>query len=259
MREEIFEGKTEEDALLKASEALGVNISEMEYEVIEEDPGFFGLFKKSVKVRVRVPERPVAEGKTQVAEIEGTQQEAMPGPKADEAAKVLKGLLERMGVAAEVSCEEDDECIRLNIGSEERDLVIGRDGEVLSALQFVVNKIVNRLPEGRKRVILDANGFRDKRAEDLTRLAERLGQKALRLGRTIKVAGMNAQDRRIIHMALRDKPGLTTRSDGEGIFRYLMIVPSRGEGSRANATRRARRGPRRGRARREQAQNGQKS
>ncbi len=275
MREEVFEGKSEEEALLRASEVLGVNISDMQYEVLEHETGLFGLFRKSVKVRVRVPDevqgivyrdpaaRPNhaatarrADLARTVAEDAGSDDEAPESAGAVEGALVrkgpdaeaaLRGILDRMGVEAQVTCEEDGEAIRLNIATGERDLVIGRDGEVLSALQFVLNKIVNRSPEGRKRVVLDAEGFRGRRAEELTRMAERLADKAVRTGRVIRLAAMNAQDRRVVHMALKDRPGLTTHSEGEGLFRCLMIVPTEAaRGDRAGTGRRSggRRGPR---------------
>ncbi len=273
MREEVFEGKSEEEALLKASDALGVNISDMEYEVIEQETGLFGLFRKSVKVRVRVPdevqgivyrepraaisraEPPSASASHEIApsppeEVGAGPVEPGPEPgtrKGPEAEAVLRGILERMGIEAEITCEEDGEAVRLNITTPEHDVVIGRDGEVLSALQFVLNKVVNRFPEGRKRIVLDAEGFRDRRTEQLTRMAERLGDKVVRTGRVIRLGAMSTQDRRVVHMALKDRPGLTTRSEGEGLFRYLMIVPTgAGRGERAGTGRRSgrRRGPR---------------
>lgn len=275
MREEVFEGKSEEEALLRASEVLGVNISDMQYEVLEQETGLFGLFRKSVKVRVRVPDEvqgivyrdPAAasnhaaaarqrDAARTVAEDAGGDGEgpepagAMEGAavrKGPEAEAALRGILERMGVDAQVTCDEDDEAIRLNIATGERDVVIGRDGEVLSALQFVLNKIVNRFPEGRKRIVLDAEGFRDRRTEELTRLAARLADKAVRTGRVIRLTAMNAQDRRVVHVALKDRPGLTTRSEGEGLFRCLMIVPAgAARGDRPGTGRRSggKRGPR---------------
>ncbi len=273
MREEVFEGKSEEEALLKASEVLGVNISDMRYEVLEQETGLFGLFRKSVKVRVCVPDEvpgivyrdPVAAANHAAVARQGSPAETvaedaegggpeLEGPvggaavrKGPDAEAALRGILARMGVDAQVACDEDAQAIRLNITTGEPDVVIGRDGEVLSALQFVLNKIVNRFPEGRKRIMLDAEGFRDRRTEELTRMAERLADKAIRTGRVIRLSAMNAQDRRVIHMALKDRPGLTTHSEGEGLFRCLMIVPTgASRGDRPGTGRRSgrRRGPR---------------
>ncbi len=146
--------------------------------------------------------------------------------KAPKAREALAGLLQNLGVVAEITLNETEDQILFNIQSEEQETIIGRDGEVLAALQFLVNKIVNRFPEGRKLVVLDAEGFRDRREETLGALARSMGEKALSTGRIVRLSPMNPQDRRLVHMALRDHPGLTTRSDGEGSYRCLLIVPN---------------------------------
>lgn len=254
MKEAEFEGKSVEEALLAASSQLGVNISDMTYEVLQADSGLFGLFGGTVRVRVRVPDDAaqlafrkeyvpgpgdtgLAQGMSAVDEARargedpgaaagGDREDANDPTKAPRALEVLQGLLENLDVVADVTVDETREQILLNIRTDDRDTVIGRDGEVLSALQFLVNKIVNRFPEGRKLVVLDAEGFRDRREEALGALARRMGEKALSTGRVVRLSPMNAQDRRLVHMALREHPGLTTRSEGEGNYRCLLIVPN---------------------------------
>ncbi|HOI10409.1 MAG TPA: RNA-binding cell elongation regulator Jag/EloR [Myxococcota bacterium] len=250
MKEAEFEGRSVEEALLKASSELGVNIAEMTYEVLQSDSGLFGLFGGTVKVRVRVADDaaqlafrkeyvpgPGDTGLAQgmiAADEARARAEVEPAPaapeddpeKASRALEVLRGLLANLDVQAEVTLNETQDQILLNIRTDEHDTVIGRDGEVLAALQFLVNKIVNRFPEGRKLVVLDAEGFRDRREEALGALARRMGEKALSTGRVVRLSPMSPQDRRLVHMALRDHPGLTTRSDGEGNYRCLLIVPN---------------------------------
>ncbi|MBM4396660.1 MAG: Jag N-terminal domain-containing protein [Deltaproteobacteria bacterium] len=244
MREAIFEGKDEEEALLKASTELGVNIRDMTYEVVEVETGLFGLFGKSVKVRVRVADEP-----QQFVLREGVEPDAMraslgrqtreeadeppprravprePVVKGPEARDALAGVLLRMGIAAEVTLKEDDESVGLNVHSDDQASVVGRDGETLAALQFIVNKMVNRFPESRKLVTIDAEGFRDRREEELTKLAISLAEKAIAAGKAVRLSPMNAVDRRFVHVALKGRPGITTRSEGEGAFRCLLIVP----------------------------------
>lgn len=257
MKEETFEGKSEEEALLKASEELGVNISEMTYDVLENETGLFGLFKKLVRIRVRVADEPAGfvyrkeaqrpanhhrdytEEKPDSPEPEAAPKKDLP-IKGPDAVQALEGVLERMGVGAEVALTEDDTSVSLDITTEEEDVVIGRDGEVLSALQFVVNKMVNRFPESRKRVVLDAVGFRTRRQESLSALAGEMGDKAIETGKVVRLSPMNAHDRRLIHMALKKRSGLSTRSEGDGMFRCLLIVPD------GFQERRAGRGGRRG-------------
>lgn len=269
MKEAEFEGRSEEEALLKASQELGVNIADMTWEVVAHETGIFGLFGKQVRIRVRVPENAATlvyrkeyvpgPGDTglrrtmggegageQVPEAPaGSEHPAAPwrserrpaaaqseadagvpgeakGPRAKE---VLDGLLSRLEIEAEVSVNESADEILLNIRGAGGEDVVAKDGELLSALQFLVNKIVNRFPEDRKLVILDAEGFRNRREEVLGDLARRMGEKALATRKVVRLSPMTAQDRRLVHMALKDVPGLQTRSEGEGSFRCLLIVP----------------------------------
>lgn len=257
MREGIFEGKSEEEALLKASEEFGVNISDMKWEVVEENTGLFGLFGKSVKLKVQVSDKPaqmVYRTATEQSPSSIEQQNGMVKPegqaaapkapivKGPEAEAALRGLFERMGVDAEIVVSESDEQVLLNIKAKDRDTVVGRNGEVLAALQFVVNKMVNRFAESRKLVVLDAEGFRDQREEQLSQMAIRLGEKAIQTGKVIRLSPMSAQDRRLVHLALKDHEGVTTRSEGEGAFRRLLIVPA----SAHRQSRQRHRGPRTG-------------
>ena len=254
MREAIFEGKSEEEALLKASEELGCNIAEMTYEVIDVETGLFGLFGKLVKMRVRAPDQsgrivyreglPPTQDRAvdRVASIKNPDLAApmpveapVPPPpdrelpvdtmKGPDALKALRGLLEHMDVSADIRLSENEEGILLSIDTADQETVIGRDGEVLAALQFLVNKIVNRYPEGRKLVVLDSEGFRNRREVELGKLAHDLGNKAIETNKVVRLSPMNAQDRRLVHLALKDFPGLSTRSEGEGSFRCLLIVP----------------------------------
>jgi len=221
MNEGIFEGKTLDEALLKASQEMGVNISDMEYEILEQDSGLLGFFKKNVKIKVVVKEGAgtivYRNGEKVSAKVEETKTEV--------ARKFLSGIIERLGINAELSVTEGDDAIKINIQTEDSDLVIGREGDVLNALQFIVNKVVNRDAEGRKLIMLDAVGFRDKRGEALASVAKNLAEKAIRQRRIVRLSALNAQDRRLVHLALKENPNVTTQSEGEGLFRQLLIIP----------------------------------
>jgi len=146
--------------------------------------------------------------------------------KRDEAQRALAGILRRMGIDAEILGREDDERITLDIAGAESGLVIGKKGQTLDALQFLVNKIVHRDAEGRKPIVLDSEGYRGRREESLVELAHGLGEKAIRTNRTVTMSPMSPHDRRIIHITLDKVPGVTTRSEGEGAFRRLLIIPA---------------------------------
>jgi spoIIIJ-associated protein len=147
----------------------------------------------------------------------------------ESAATVLRKLLAAMGLEAEVVASEDSERVTLEITGPETGLVIGKKGQTLDALQYLVNKIVSRsVPESEegKPIHVDAEGYRSRRAESLVELAHRLAEKAKRTGKPVAADPMSPADRRVIHVALAGTPGLTTRSEGEGIYRHLVIIPT---------------------------------
>src|SRR5215213_9119485 len=149
------------------------------------------------------------------------------------AAKVLREILERMGVDAEVSAFDDGERIILDAHGSESGLVIGKKGATLDALQYLVNRIIFKKPGEMAGITVDAEGYRGRREDSLTDLARRLADKAIRSGRPVPVEPMNAHDRRIVHMALADHPEVSTESEGEGMSRRVVIFPRRGGAAEA--------------------------
>jgi spoIIIJ-associated protein len=143
------------------------------------------------------------------------------------AANVLREILEHMGIDAEVSAFDDGDRIILDAHGSESGLVIGKKGATLDALQYLVNRIVFRKPGESAGVTVDAEGYRGRREDSLTDLANRLAEKAVRSGRPVPVEPMNAHDRRVVHMALAEHPGVTTESEGEGMARRVVIFPKR--------------------------------
>ncbi len=150
-----------------------------------------------------------------------------------ESTTVLSALLKHMEFEAEVSATEDEERITLEVSGPETGLVIGKKGQTLDALQYLVNKIVSRATaaagiseDDTKPINVDAEGYRSRRADTLIELAQRLAEKAKRTRQAVEVDPMSAADRRVIHVALADVAGVTTQSEGEGIYRHLVIIPT---------------------------------
>jgi spoIIIJ-associated protein len=145
----------------------------------------------------------------------------------EEAARALQGILEHMGMEGVVEAHEDEERITLEIQGRDAGLIIGRQGVTLDALQYLVNRMVVHGPEDatRKPIAIDAEGYRGRRAESLIELAHRLADKVRKTGRPVAAQPMSAADRRVMHLALADASDVTTRSEGEGSERHLMIVP----------------------------------
>ncbi|MCD6154151.1 MAG: protein jag [Syntrophobacterales bacterium] len=139
----------------------------------------------------------------------------------------LDGILKRMGIDFPVHVKETPESITLTIEGDGSGLLIGRGGQTLDALQYMVNKTIDKNGKSRKRIILDTEDYRKKRGETLVALAKKLGEKVKRTGKPVTVSPMNSHDRRIVHMALQGDRQLTTRSRGEGTFRKIIILPSR--------------------------------
>ena len=110
--------------------------------------------------------------------------------------------------------------------------VIGERGEVLLALQFIVNRIVTRQVEGDQLIILDAAGYRERRRNALVDLAERLAQRAERDQKIVKLSPMSPHDRRVFHRALTEHEGVRTESKGDGLYRNLLIIPSEYQSAR---------------------------
>lgn len=145
--------------------------------------------------------------------------------KANDAADFLEDLLEKMDLDVEIDRIFEDERIEIELYGADAGRVIGKKGQTLDALQFIVNKVVNRFPEDRKHVLLDVEGYKERRDDSLRDMARRLAQKVTRTGKTITVNPMPSRERRVIHLALADVSGVTTRSDGQGTDRRVRIIP----------------------------------
>jgi len=146
---------------------------------------------------------------------------------AERACDFLMGVLERMGISADIDVNEEGDRIVLDIQTSDPELVIGRKGQVVDALQHLVSKVVYRERAGErgKPIIVDAGGYRDKHVLRLQALAQRMGEKALASQTIIPLSPMSPHDRRIVHMALAEMPGVSSRSEGEGDDRHILVVP----------------------------------
>jgi len=230
-----FEGKTKEEAISKASDALGVSEDRLDVEVLSYgSTGIFGLVGvKKAKIKVTLPESPEAEIKVPLPESpEAEIEEPLPpAEEPEEVAELAKGALEEIISfivdGATVSTQTKLDRIRLKVKGGNSALLIGKHGRTLDALQYIVHRIVHKKQKTRVRVTIDVEGYRDRRKDSLTQLALRLGEKVKRSGRPATISPMNAYDRRIIHVALKDHAGVRTQSTGTGSLRKLVIYPQR--------------------------------
>jgi spoIIIJ-associated protein len=145
----------------------------------------------------------------------------------EKARRLLEGILTRMQISSPVDVEETEEAIVLNIRGDGSGLLIGKRGQNLDAIQYIVNKAVHHSANGHKMIVIDTEEYRKRREESLVALAIRLGEKVKKTKKAVTVGHMNAHDRRVIHMAMQDDETLTTKSRGEGEYRKIVILPAR--------------------------------
>jgi spoIIIJ-associated protein len=218
MKSVEMEGKTVEEATRKACEHLQASREEVEIEILDNGSGgFLGIGARKAKVRATQKESlPALEKAPSIPSSAGN-------GLAREAQKILKGLLDRLDIVAQIQIREDDERICLNIQGDGSGLLIGRKGQTLDALEYLLNKMIPKDLEDKKRIVVDTENYRARREESLMKLAQRLGDKARQLGRPVTVSPMNAHDRRIVHLALQNDRTLRTRSTGAGLYRKIVI------------------------------------
>jgi len=140
--------------------------------------------------------------------------------------QMLVEMLTLMGHTLQVETRIEEDRIVASITGEGSSELIGRRGQTLDALQFILNRMLNRTAPDRRPVVVDSGGYRQRRIEALKDLAQQLGDKVRRSGKAVAVNPMSAHDRRVIHMTLREVPGLSTRSEGDGEERRILIVPA---------------------------------
>jgi len=153
-----------------------------------------------------------------------------------EATVILKQILEKMGERAEVNqIEVDAESVELEIKGDGSGILIGRHGQTLDALEYVVNRILARRIKDAAPISLETESYRSRRRQQLHRMALSVGERAKREHQTVRLDPMPPRDRRVVHLALKDDPMITTRSAGEGFLRSIEIVPVEGSGRRERA------------------------
>ncbi|MDD5722279.1 MAG: Jag N-terminal domain-containing protein [Syntrophales bacterium] len=225
-------GKTIDAAIQKACDTFNVAREKLDIEILSEgSTGFLGILgAKPARIRAKILSIDINMETTAEKETlkEGSRvshdEETILKSKA-----FVEGILSRIGFDFPVTVNQNGEdYILLDIQGDGGGLLIGKGGQTLDAIQYLTNKVLNKNGNGGKRIILDTENYREKRGENLTALAEKLGEKAKRTKKPVTVNPMNSHDRRIVHMALQNDRELTTRSRGEGSFRKIIIVPKKG-------------------------------
>lgn len=138
---------------------------------------------------------------------------------------ILERVVEELDLDASVDVADEDEQIVGRVEGEDVGLLIGRRGATIDAVQLLCYRAAFRGREDRKRVVVDAAGYRDRRREAIERQAERAAERALKSGREIELDPMTPSERRVVHQHLKERPGIETFSEGDEPERCVIVAP----------------------------------
>lgn len=205
MRYVIKQSRTVDDAIRDALLELEVAMEDVEIEVIEEaSKGLFGLIgTKEAKIKVTVINDSVNKAK-----------------------EFIDKLFNSMNIVADIEIKKEDDGLYINISnvdSSDKGIIIGKRGNTLDSIQYLISLTINKGQHKYIRVFLDIEDYRKKREETLVRLAEKMAEKAKYTNRPVKLEPMNPSERRIIHSALQKYNNVTTYSEGNEPFRRVVI------------------------------------
>jgi spoIIIJ-associated protein len=233
MRSVETEGGSIDEAIGSALATLRVTRDEVEIEILENAArGLFGLGSR--KARVRATIRPSLQSSQvagnepenrRVVSRETASRDAV-AARAKQVLEVILGHLVDAPRVEEVMDGDSHTTIQLDLRGEDSGIVIGRRGQTLDALEHLVSRIALRDDaDPSLRLVLDVEGYRQRRQESLEQMARRLAHKARVTARPIALNPMSPRDRRIIHLTIDPEPGVTTTSEGEGHYRRVVILP----------------------------------
>jgi spoIIIJ-associated protein len=253
-----FSGRTVEEAITQAETYFRGSRAELRISVITQGRGgVFGIGAEAARILVQPPASvPAVEAHSQpegapeqtahfedevAADFEEDVDGSEPGRSKTaasasvdlpgDAREVLDGLLRSMGFDAEVSVRSTENPVILSVSGQNLGVLIGRRGDNLASLQFMVNLILSKGRRQWPRVVIDVENYRARREESLHSLADRIAYRVGRTGRPFTLEAMPASDRRVIHLSLRERGEIETYSIGEGVSRRVVIAPVRPDAS----------------------------
>jgi len=222
-----FEGKTYEEAVKKASQELNVEEKDLDIDVKEVDTkGILGLLgTKKIRIIVRIKGSEAQ--KVQTIET-GETKETIETPE-EFGKKFLYDFSKYVGLDFQVmvtDVSEKIDRILFLIQCDNGDVLVGKDGEILEALQYILRLAVAKKFKQNLKILIDINGYRERRKKSLTLMAKRLADKVKKTGRKLKTDPLNPYERRIIHTLFKHNKGVTTKSEGEGHIKKVVISPT---------------------------------
>ena len=227
-----FEGKTEQDAINQAIEALHIEREDFDVEIL--DNGRRGLFKKAnVKIRVHVDSTeaedddvPAMSDDDEIGQEE--EEDLEPNEELETSlCAFIDGMISHMGYESRTTVSSrKGRKVNLEISSESSNIIIGRKGKNLDAIQVLANVFAGKIDSERK-IIVDSEGYRVRHEEQIIKNAYRTAMQVRKTGRSRLLEPMNPYERRLVHTALNDVTGIETKSEGEGLYKQVRVMSKR--------------------------------
>lgn len=201
-RQGTFTGKTKEEAIQTGLLALNTTLDRVSVVVLEEEKKglLFGIGSKDAKIEMSIKDDPLAE-----------------------AVEFLNNVFQSLDKSFDIEQSTSEDGTVLNIVGDELGMIIGRRGQTLDSLQYLLNIVANRYSKKTERFILDAENFRERRKKTLQQLASRIATQVVKTKRSVTLEPMTSLERKIIHMHLQDHPKVKTSSEGEDFNRHVIV------------------------------------
>lgn len=248
-----FHAATVEEALDKASSALGIARGQLDFEILDQgSEGFLGIGARDARIVVKGAEHQVnsltpGKGADQLLESP-EEEEVLPAEEPENAQPVeeelssatadapyelivavdefMTSLVEAMGLNATVDAYDAGDVIAVDVATKETGLFIGQKGETIDAIQYLLNVAIYKNRPFVKRIVVDSEGYRQRRIEAIQGMAHRTARRALREKRPLSLPPMSAAERRVVHLFLKENPDVTTSSEGKEQDRRVIVSPS---------------------------------
>ena len=204
-----FTAKTVDEALTEAAVHLQTTSDNIEYQVIEEgSSGILGIGRKPAKIMAKKKDNVIDTAKEFLE-------------------KVFKAM--NLVVTIDINYDEDAKTMNINLSGDEMGLLIGKRGQTIDSLQYLVSLVVNKINKDKDyiRVKVDTEDYRNRRKKTLEELAKNIAYKVKRTKRSVSLEPMNPYERRIIHSALQNDRYVTTKSEGEEPYRHIIVMLKR--------------------------------
>ena len=249
MEFQLFTGKNVEEAITNAVVSLGVTSDRIEYNIVDKGSnGFLGIGSKPAKINARIKDetekkdivkKDVAkkeeessvkvstEEKSEAVKKENTESAATAVSAEDvekAATEFLSKVFDAMNLVVKIDIKVMEDCVNIDLVGDDMGVLIGKRGQTLDSLQYLVSLVINKKSDKYLRVKLDTENYRERRKETLENLAKNIAFKVKRTKRPVSLEPMNPYERRVIHSALQNDRYVTTKSEGEEPYRHVVVL-----------------------------------